>query len=84
MPPERGSGRGTELLTDAESGVGVDPEAHTDSTAAYDSEAGGEARSESGSESELWRSDAVRARNPARVGVDSRSSMGFRNPVIHY
>ena len=55
MPSERRSRRGTELRADAESGVGVGPEAHTDSTAAYDSEAGWEACLESGSESELRR-----------------------------
>ena len=37
--------------------MGIDPEAHADSAVKYDSEAGWEARSESGSESELRKSD---------------------------
>ena len=40
MPYELESGRDMELRTDVKSGVGVDPEAHADSAAKYDSEAG--------------------------------------------
>ena len=70
---ERRSGRGTELRADAESGVGVDPEAHADSAVKYDAEAGGVACSESGTESELRKSDSARARNPARYPMRSRA-----------
>ena len=55
-----------ELRADAESGVGVDPEAHAHSAVKYDSEAGWVARSESGSESELRKSDSVRAQKRVR------------------
>jgi hypothetical protein len=41
-------GLDTELRTDAESGVGMDPEAHADSPVKYKSEAGWGARLESG------------------------------------
>ena len=50
---------------EAESSVGIDPKAQADSAAKYNSEAGPGARSESGSEFELWKSDAARARNRA-------------------
>ena len=49
-----------ELRTDAESGVGVDPDAHADSAAKYDSEAGWGTCSESGPESGLRKSDSTR------------------------
>jgi hypothetical protein len=67
--PERGIGLGTELRTVAESGVGIVPEAYLDSAVKYDSEAGWEARSDSGSESEVRKSDSARARNRARYGI---------------
>ena len=56
---ERGNGLGTELWADSESGVGIDPEAHADSVAKYDSEAGWEVRSESGSGSEMRKSNWI-------------------------
>ncbi len=59
-------GSGGELRADAESGVGVDPEAHAHSAVKYDSEASWVVRLESGSESELRKSDSVRARKRAR------------------
>ena len=64
--PERGIG----IVT--ESGVGIHPEAHADSAAKYDSEAGWEERSESDSESESQMSYSVRARNRARYGPFGR------------
>ena len=60
-----------------ESGVGINPQAHADSAAEYDSEAGERVRSESGSESEVPKSDSARARNRTRYGVGNRFGVGF-------
>ena len=50
---------------DSGSGVGIDPEAHADLAAKYDSEGGWKARSES----VLRKSDSARARKRARYGI---------------
>ena len=81
--PERGIGIVTESRTNAESGVGIHPEAHADSAAKYDSDPGWEARSESDSESESQKSYSVRARNRARYGPFGRmftTDPGYRIP----
>jgi len=61
---------------EAESSVGIDPKAQADSAAKYNSEAGPGARSESGSEFELWKSDAARARNRAACIVGNQCGVG--------
>ena len=65
--PELGIRLDTELRTDPESGVGIDPEAQADSAAKYNSEAGRGARSESGSEFELRKSESGSVRNYGRM-----------------
>ncbi len=57
---------------DAESSVGIDPKAQADSAAKDNSEAGPGARSESGSEFELWKS----VRNRAACIVGNQCGVG--------
>ena len=57
---------------EAESSVGIDPKAQADSVAKDNSEAGPGA----GSEFELWKSDAARARNRAACIVGNQCGVG--------